>query len=278
MSQYLRHFGKVSDWFDYAKNDLPEHEQQGASSYHARKAWNGVDSRAEAMSLFWNGDSAGRERMASILAGIRNLVKLQCPTYEFEPAVEGTAPNVDAFIHGEPEDMFALVCEEKDQLPPALNVQLELCFNAGIQPFQAMWAGATVYAAVEALRAQGCAVTMTMTHTVKNFNGDYWQASVPVDVNTDPDTLAFLLAHPACLRVLVFSMMEQEDPQIRNDFSFRHGGGYSRPSTLKHPSADLCLQMRNLCLLFGYNDEANLSTAHKTMQLLVDTKFKHLAS
>lgn len=278
MSLYLRQFGRLKDWVTYAQTNLDtDAPQEQRESYYAHKEWSGVGTREEAFNLFLMGEPEGAKRMKDILASIHNHIILPTLVSNFYAAVEGQSPNIEAFLQGQPEDMFHLIEEEKDAPPSQLNVQLELCVACLVQPVQMFWAGATVWCAVEALKAQGCNVSLLLTHTVStgpHGSGDIWQSSVPVPNNLDLDSLSFLLTHPSVLRIIIVAMMEHETPDIRNLFRFYHDGSYAYPTTHPSPFADVMLPINKLAQSFSTNEETNLTLAIKTVNKLVDTKFQ----
>lgn len=275
MSTYLRQFSKLKDWVDYAKSPLSYPDTLGRASQNCQKNWNGVDSLEEAIKLFLMGVPDLSKRMMDIVEKVRGQVRIPTTVHNFAPSVDGSAPNVFAFLSGEPEDMFHLQEEEMTAPPSEILVQLELCISAYVQPEQMMWAGATVWAAAEALRNQGCSVTFLMTHTVQqSYGGDYWQSAVQIPTTIDMDTLAFLFAHPATLRAIVFSIMEHEDEETRRKFDFRGAGSYSTPSQIVNPAANIMLASRELGQRFGHDQAVNLEIAKAFCNKLVDTNFE----
>ena len=191
----------------------------------------------------------------------------------FLSSVEGCAPNVEAFIQGQPEDMFVISQIETEAPPSFLSVQFELAYNCSVTETQAMWTGATVFAAMEALRTQGCSVSILISHTVSRDN-DKWQMTAPLPSNIDLDSLSFMFTHPAMLRILTFSAMEHEPKQVRDKFGFHNQGSYSMPSRKKAPTADVMIEMEYLARsLQAYSEESYLKTAQILLDRLVQSRF-----
>lgn len=273
---YIRQFFNLTDWLNYSEQNLStDAPSSDRVSCTCRFNWSGVSTKEEAYKLLRVGHPKGLQTMQRILDGIRNTIKLVCPEYEFHNDVVGCSPNVEAFIQGQPEDMLYLHPVEQDAPPSELTLQMEMSFSAGIQPYQAMFGGATVFAAMEALHAQGCNTRILLTHTVKTDDA-YWQSAVPVPNNIDLDTLSFLFTHPSVFRVIIFSMMEHEDSDTRQQFRFSVCGSYSRPTVRKNPHANLVLSMARLCQMFTGDEAADIQTAQRIMQVLVDTKFESM--
>lgn len=277
-NKYIRQFGNIFDWLDYSETNLPtDLHEYSRNSCKPRAHFNGVESKAEAYKLLKGGYPEGLEKMKNILERIHAKITIQSPQEVFASSVEGSCPNIEAFLEGQPEDMFILQSEEQMAMPSELRVQLETCVSAWVTPAQLTMVGAAVFAAVEALRAQGCATTIYLTHTVRSRSGNYWQSAVPIGPSCDLDTLSFLLTHPAVLRVIVFSMMEHETDPIRSEFSF-NGGDHSYPATVKNDDCRILIQAMKLATQFiGDQGEADIEKAAAIVQNLVDTKFESYA-
>lgn len=264
-------FDSLSEWTEYSHADRATDDPAShRRSCQAQKGFAGVSTKEEAYTLLRKGWPEGLARMRSVLAALQNGIQLPTMHDHFENAVSGCAPNVEAYIQGIPEDMFVISQIEADAPPSILTVQFELAYNASITIEQANLGGAVVFAAMEALRMQGCAVTALMTHTVKNRHTDStWQASCPIPNNLDLDTLSFVFSHPAMLRVLMFSIMEHEPAHIRAEYEFDISGGYSFAHNLRHPSADQMITMNQIC-----QHTYTMEQAQRVFQKLVESKFK----
>lgn len=277
MPNYIRQFGSLTDWINYSEIDqlTDDSEQFNRSSISGSSNFTGTKDKAEAFKLFHTGYPEGLQKMKQVLDCVRNLIRLKSPQYEFAEAVDGSSPNIEAFLQGQPEDMFFLSPVELEAPPTVLTVQFEMAYAAQITTTQAIWAGATVFAAMEALRAQGCAVQPILTHTVTDRKSDYWQSTVAVPNSLDLDTLSFLFTHPSVLRRIVFSIMEHESQDIRQKFAFgRNYGGYSYPANLKNSNAEIQISIANICYHFRNDEASNIPIAQKMLQTLVDTKFQ----
>lgn len=275
METYLRQFGSLTDWINYAESpyDAPLSTR---ASVTRPQSFNGTPSLEAAFTLFRKGWPEGKQRMLSILDDIRNTIILESTKYDFFPSVEGCAPNVEAYIQGIPEDMFHLQEEETICPPSFLCVQIEGGFLSNIIPEQMTWAGATIYAAIEALRAQGCAVQILLSHGVRSrHTGAIWQSTVPIPNTIDIDTASFLFTHPATLRRINFAIREHESIEIRRQMGFYNGGGYGQTHAMKVPQADYLLSICAISKHFTQsNSEYNLTVAKQIVRNLVDTKFK----
>lgn len=277
MNKYIRHFGSILDWANYSEKDQSTDAiPQMRSSVMMHSDFTGCTNKAQSYHLLKTGYPEGLQRMRSILESIHNTITLVSPQYEFSNDIEGSSPDVQAYIEGRPDDMFFLSPVEKDAPPSFISLQLDMTANAGISTTQMSWAGATIFAAMECLRAQGCAVSLLLTHTTQSYSDSIWQSQMPIPNNIDLDSLSFLLTHPSVLRVIVFSIMEHEPEEIRQDMNFFHVGGYGRAALLKNPNCDVQLSIARMSQLFYPEDRPNLEIAQRVLKVLVDTKLTRI--
>lgn len=276
MTVINRNFPNLSAWVNYSETDrTTDNVPRFRSSCSPRADFTGVSTKAKAYELFHMGHPEGVARMKKVLEGVTSNVILPTMNDQFDADVTGCAPNVEAYVQGIPEDMFVISQIEQNAPPTQLTVQFELAYSAWITIEQATLGGAVVFAAMEALRSQGCAVSILMTHTVQsNTTGNIWQSSVMVPNNIDLDSLAFIFTHPAMLRVMVFSMMEHEPAHIREEFNFNNNG-YSRPYNHKNTDVQAHIDMSAICNKLRYTT-TDLTSAKAMIKSLVDSKFQSI--
>lgn len=272
----IHNFQSLSAWIDKADRNSSQPGMSN-SSENPRLGFAGVSTKEEAFKLFRHGHPEGCQRMKEVLEGLQSSITLPTMYDVFENDVQGCAPNVEAFIQGIPEDMFVISQIESNAPPSTLTVQFELCYAARITPEQATLGGAVVFAAMEALRMQGCNVTCLMSHTSANEiyrQGDIWQATAPIPNSLDMDSLAFIFTHPAMLRVIMFSMMEAEPREVRERQSFYAGAAYGYPTTHKNPDADVMIEMAKICnQIHSAYGTPPLESARLLLRELVRTRF-----
>jgi len=277
MGNIIRKFPSIIDWINYAENDKahdgPPHTKESipnGSSWYG----DGVRSKSDAFDTLRKGWPKGLAAMREVMDCVRNLVSIESQQYTFVDAVEGSAPNIEAYLHGIPEDMHYMESVQMDAPPTYLHVQVDMTVNCMTSATQCTWAGAVIFAAIEVLHAQGCATTLLMSHSVARGLDDKYSIQCPIPADLDMDTVAFLFTHPACLRTVVFSIMEHEPKEIRDYFRFWKGGGYGRPCRLKADNVDGCLSIAHITSQFSDNAECNIPIAQAMLKSLVDTKFK----
>lgn len=274
----IRKFNSILDWLNYAENphpnDGPDRERE---SFTCNMKWNGVTSRNQGFDLLRSGWPEGLANMRKVLDCCRNLVSIESPQYQFHDAIEGSAPNIEAYLHGIPEDMHHMEEVQMDAPPSYLSIQCDMTVSSWTSTTQLTWAGAVLFAAMEALKAQGCATALTMSHSTAQGEHHY-SAYFPVPSDLDMDSVAYLFTHPAALRVIFFSVAEHETKEIRGVYGFRVGRGYGRPTPFRAEGVDGMLSIAHMANMFGDTPAANIDTARKMLQSLVDTKFESYTS
>lgn len=267
----------LKDFIQYSETDQDydaPHNQRASCNPNAD--WNGVSTKEEAYSLFRKGWPEGTERVKTILAALQHLIKLPTLSETIDNDVEGVTPDIEASIQGRPEDMIIFPSVEVDAPPSILNVQLEMICSSVVTVTQLSYTGAILMAVQERLRMQGCAVHYTLAYTVHNFNQtNCWQAYTDLPQTLDIDTMAFVMANPAMMRVIAFSIMEHEPKEVRTIFGINPGGGYGRvPFQRKMDKSDIMLQIQDMAMSLPYNESDILKTACQYVNTLVETKFQ----
>lgn len=157
----------------------------------------------------------------------------------FTRSLVGSGVNVGRFIAGVPDAMTTRKRVEMDA--PVIDVLCNVSASAGISADTYMIRGAAVAALVDLLELSGRRVRVTTVLNTTSGDGAY-TCYVTVKHPGDPlqvDALAFALAHPAYMRRLGFSLMEQAPKNVRREVHVGDGGtGYGTPTEVES-SADL---------------------------------------
>lgn len=270
------HFSNLNDWINYSEQDLTADEpDSNRQSCCVKPGWQGVKTKREAYDLFWNGHPAGLAQMKRILEGIESGIQLPSYVDVFENDVAGCAPDINSYLQGIPEDMFVISQIPMEAPPEQLTVQLEMCMSGGFDTKTTAMAGAILFAAAQALRMQGCNVHFLLCYTfqMKDYKVQF---SVDVPNHLDLDTLAFLFTHPACFRVIVFSMMEHEPHEIRRIFNAYTNGGYGYPGHEKIERSDVMLTLQKFCIELRneFDTPENIPAMQTKVRQLIDSKFQ----
>jgi len=182
-----------------------------------------------------------------------------------ESSVVGFAPNVPAYINGEPECMFTM--EEQEVERPHVRIAYT-GFSCGCSADAIMNRGVALLSLVDALESQGtrCEVWFddNIPERIMDCDDPYEKTDTCIrtrvcvkaaDQHWDAATFAFAFAHPAFFRRLLFKRLETVA-----DANHHTRGGYGRP----------CKIARDYDIHFDYmeNDSGyySLESALKKMQ------------
>lgn len=196
------------DFWAHVSKPCPK--EVSGSSNTGDRSFTGVDNYGEALALARNGWPEGLERIKKMAGRIsRHLasaVMEQAMVYD----VVGESPDVGAFLSGEPEHMMRF--EEAEGAPKVIRVTVNICASGGIGKEVLMRRGAVACALVDCIERAGFRAEVIATFGSK-ANGNAWFFTMPAKRPEEPlnmDRMAFILAHPAFLRRLIFRAMELE--------------------------------------------------------------------
>lgn len=161
----------------------------------------------------------------------------QCHDVWAVPGHAGDEVDIDAYLRGQPEQMIGYqLCHDQQGKQATMLVNCSLPSRVSAECI--MRRGGALYAAIEALRADGYSLGLTMAEAscpdfARQVAGVEYRVPVvhPGDY-LDVDTAAFCLANPAFLRRGVFAVNEHESSALRREMGFHREGGYGTPTTL----------------------------------------------
>jgi hypothetical protein len=194
-------------------------EQDSSSSRVPRdgdKPWHGTNTFEQAVEIARKGWPEGAakalELRAAVESSVRDLINARSTSYTFD--VAGEFVDVGRFLSGEPECFGSESQECGNQNRPVVKIVANLAASGAVSPQSLFVRGAAIVAAIDVLEALGRRVEVWIAHgSTKRRGADpvheshvlAKQADQPLDI----DRLSFAIAHPACLRRLCFSIMEQ---------------------------------------------------------------------
>lgn len=194
--------------------------QDSSSSRQPREGkdpWHGTNTFDQAVEIARKGWAEGAAEAlkirASVEAAVRDLINARSTTYSYD--VAGEFVDVGRFLSGEPE-CFGIEFNDGGSIArPVVKIVANLAASGSVSPQSLFIRGAAIVAAIDILEALGRRVEAWVAKgsTKSRRGGEHVhethvlvkRADQPLDV----DRLAFAIAHPACLRRLCFSIMEQ---------------------------------------------------------------------
>lgn len=242
-NRFIREFDNWDDFMEKAEKGESEMSNFSRSSMKSdsehSKEWSGTDTFKEAMELARNGWPEGLETIYSLTEKIKNFngvlgsqVKKLSTYYDFG----GDYADVDRYLTGIPEAMGNFDEEIVQGAGKIITIVLNLSASCGVSTQTMELRGATTAALIDVLEYCGRSCEVIITAGISaSFGGsggrelEYRCTVKRAGEALDIDRMAYALAHPACFRRLVFSLMEQENKDIRQGFNI--GGSYGCPLT-----------------------------------------------
>lgn len=245
MAEYTAKFADLFDYIEAAESGATDCASVARQSRTLTPAdyWDFEAGFDGALDLARRGWAEGRTRIEEMSHRfVEQVESAHREAFEqpvFTRSLVGAGVNVGRYIAGVPDAMTTRKRVEMEA--PVIDVLCNVSASAGISADTYMIRGAAVAALVDLLELSGRRVRVTTVLRTTRGDGSY-TCYVTVKHPGDPlqvDALAFALAHPAYMRRLGFSLMEQAPKKVRKAVHIGDGGHrYGTPSEVES-SADL---------------------------------------
>jgi hypothetical protein len=244
----MNHVVKFPDLFDYIEaaqygtTDCPDNYRQSALNEDSEH-WDFGVGYDGAYDVARNGWPEGRTKIEDLSYKFRSAVKAaHRDSFEqpvFTRSLAGSGVNVGRFNAGLPDAMVIRKRIEMDS--PVIDIVCNVSMSAAIGAEVYMIRGAAIAALADLLELSGRRVRITAVNCTKTGDSSF-ECHTTIKKPGDPlqmDAIAFALAHPAYMRRLGFSIMEQAPLKVRKAIGIGDGGhGYGAPSDIES-TADL---------------------------------------
>ena len=249
MANTVYTFDDVVEYADRALNGdtdcIPERRQSRTNG--TTQHWDYESGFEGAVELARTGWALGRERVEEQAMRFRDdVVRDHAETFARPATVRafaGPMVNVGRYIAGVPDAMLTRKRTEMES--PVVDILCNVAASSSIGAETYFTRGAAVAALADLLELTGRRVrvrtvmaTETMGSNVKNSINIYTTIKNPGDP-LQLDALAFTLSHPAFMRRLGFSIMEQAPKKVRSAIGIGDCGyGYGMPTNVEN-TADI---------------------------------------
>ena len=231
--RWLEGMGEAIWHMQHAETQQEESDILGASLVRYDTGWYGTADMDEAIELARFGWEEGRRQLLRQAGRVaidrlvgRRLVVDPMPSYS------GDEVDIDNFLMGRPDHMVEYPLRY-DAGGKQATVLMNCSIAARVSAERIMRRGAAVLAVIEALRAEGYSLGLTMTEATRD---DWAHTTVEYHIPVvhpggflDMDAAAFCVAHPSFLRRLIFALNEHEPVDLRRVMGFYRAGGYGQP-------------------------------------------------
>lgn len=235
--RWLEGMGEAIWYMQHAETQQDESDILGASLSRYDTGWYGTADMDEAIELARFGWEEGRRQLLRQVGrvAIDRLVGRRLAV-DPAPSYNGDEVDVDNFLAGRPDHMVEYPLRY-DAGGKQATVLMNCSMAAHVSAERIMRRGAAVLAAIEALRAEGYSLGLTMTEASRD---DWAHTTVEYHIPVvhpggflDMDAAAFCVAHPSFLRRLIFALNEHEPAKLRRAMGFHVGGGYGTPVKMR---------------------------------------------
>lgn len=170
------------------------------------------------------GAAKARELLSKLHVETPTLESIACQTFH---DMQGAFVDVGQYVEGVPECMVDF--REDTRKSRFAKIVVAGTFSAGVSGEAAMARGVAICAVVDALESQGVRCDVDVVYYHGYNKPESILVTVPVKRAADPlnlDAVAFMLAHPACFRRILFSVLEHMPYQVRSGCGITESGGY----------------------------------------------------
>lgn len=238
---WVEEFSSLADALDYAKgNSNPK-----SSNSHGDDEWAGTKDLRSAVELGHRGYSDIRPEVERMFTEMESQLADRLEVaFQTQFALTGAVVDVGRYLGGEPECMIDFVPEPSARMGRVVKVLVNGSASCSISAKDIMRRGVAVCALVDSIHKLGMGVEVYVELPIndKGINspsGSVFSVLVKLHDSQqmlDINNLMFALCHPAMLRRITFSAMEQTECKYMLKCIPPLGHGYGYPSALE--SAD----------------------------------------
>jgi hypothetical protein len=240
MKKHIVRFDDVVDYADKAKNGETScrADRRQSRENTASESWDYGTGFDESISIARTGWEYGRKRIEELAYKFRDdVLRGNDDTFmapKFTRSFVGGSVNVGRYVAGMPDAMIARKRIEIES--PVINIMCNVSASAVIGSETYFIRGAALAALIDLLELSGRRVRLTTVFCTSSKNdsaGIYITVKRPGDP-LQMDAVAFALAHPAYMRRLGFSILEQFDYKVRESIGIGDAGHrYGKPTDVE---------------------------------------------
>ena len=244
----------VSGWTTLRDADRNSRESKPDTSWDAGAGFDG------SVTLATSGWAAGAEVARNLAYKFTKRVRESHAEYAqpaFAASVVGSGVNVARHIAGRPDSMVRRLPVVMDR--PVVHIVMSSAASGGIGGDAITARGAAVTALIDLLELSGRRVRLTVVNTSsKNDTGLEIRVTAkrPED-RMQTDAIAFVTAHPAFLRRIIFGVMETAAPAVRRAIGIGGSNGYGSPTPVQGDQGDV--YVKEMSWSQGWSDD-NVNT------------------
>lgn len=209
--------------------------------------WFGTQSYEDAIDLARKGWAEGLARMDKEIHMVEDMIPTMTHTYEIAMSRVGPGViDINRYINGHPEPW---IIQEEDHIISSEGNIVRININSGlvwsVNPDELFNKGAKVCSLIKVIEAMGKRVELVISHYCTGYvrsKSDTLLIQTLVKASQDPldiDRVAFFSAHTSFVRRILFSVMEQTQPDVyQNIVSGKYGliASWNEPGAINIPA------------------------------------------
>jgi hypothetical protein len=236
-----RKFESLSELIKFAKGGTDMKDEDRASITHEDYdgTWaNGADIK-EAWKLLESGWQEGADQIKEVNTDLTAQSDGYAPLPTFEPSVMGEIVEPSSYFSGEPECFYE---QQPTQCKvPVVKIGIPSSISCGAESQELINRGLAMLALINAIEQNRISTELWIVqHCTSGSSSLVYEIKVKSsDEPFDMDRLAFMCAHPAFFRRVIFSAKEHENKKDRQALGISRSGGYGQPKTYTSKDYDL---------------------------------------
>jgi len=222
-----RKFDDVESLVKFATGDTTMIKDQMSSLTHNRsRSWDLNTGYEKAIELLESGWREGADKIDDVSAELSETETGYIDLPSFEPSEQGEIVEPASYFAGDPECFY--IQKPVERAVPVVKIGIPCCIGAGEDASSLVNRGLAMLALINTIEHNRINTELWIVHySERSSSTVLYEIKVKAsDSPFDMDKLAFICAHPAFFRRIVFATLERESPEFRKAHGIYSDGGY----------------------------------------------------
>jgi len=238
--EIIRKFDNINELVKFAQGKTDMENSQRASIKENGDDWTDGASLDDAWNMLESGWPKGADQIKDINAELTASSDGYKPLPTFEPSVMGEIVEPSSYFAGEPECFYQ---QEPTQCKvPVVKIGIPSSIVCSATAQELMNRGLALLSLINAIEQNRISTELWIVQYCTNGSNNSLLYHIKVKASDEPfdmDRLAFMCAHPAFFRRIIFSAMEHESKSGRRAIGISRDDGYGTPKTHQSKEYDL---------------------------------------
>ncbi len=223
-----RRFEDVESLVKFATGKTTMTESQMSSIKLGGHDWDLNTGFDKAIELLESGWKEGADKIEEVSAELSETETGYIDLPSFEPSEQGEIVEPGSYFAGDPECFY--IQKPVERAVPVVKIGIPCCIGGSEDASSLVNRGLAMLSLINTIEHNRINTELWIVH-YSQVSGSTILYEIKVkasDMPFDMDKLAFICAHPAFFRRIVFATMERESPEFRRSHNIYRGGGYGR--------------------------------------------------